>query len=131
MSIADFPDELAAVTFAGVNRRYDDIPKELKAEDLPAQWVEMPTAFVAPTELYGTFEEAGSRYVCMMFIAVATVAEGFPADQRAAVLTMAARVEAWAKTTPYATQITTSARIPVGSREYRGVGVQVTADAIE
>jgi hypothetical protein len=131
MTIRTFRNEIAAVEFAGVRRRYDDIPKELKAEDLPAQWVEMPSAAVGPQELFSTFEEGGSRYIISLFIAVARVMEGFPAEQVAATLAAAEEIEAWAKTTPYLTEITTSARIPVGSVEYRGVGARITADAAE
>jgi hypothetical protein len=129
MTIRTFRNEIAAVEFDSVRRRYDDIPKELKAEDLPAQWVEMPGATVGPQELFGTFEEGGSRYVVSLFIAVARVMEGFPSEQLEATLVAAEEVEAWAKTTPYLAEIVTSARIPVGAVEYRGVGARITADA--
>jgi hypothetical protein len=129
MSIHTFRDEIAAVEFDCVKRRYGDIPKELKAEDLPAQWVEMPAVTVGPQELFSTFDEGGSRYVVSLFIAVARVMEGFPAEQVEATLEAADEVEAWAKTTPYLAEIVTSARIPVGSVEYRGVGARITADA--
>jgi hypothetical protein len=131
MTILDFRNEIAAVEFASVRRRYDDIPKELKVEDLPAQWTEMPAATVGPAELFSTFEEGGSRYIVSLFIAVARVMEGFPAEQVQATLEAAEEVEAWAKTTPYLVEITTSARVPVGSVEYRGVGARITADAAE
>jgi hypothetical protein len=129
MTIHTFRDEIAAVEFDCVRRRYAGVPKELKAEDLPAQWVEMPAATVSPAELFGTFEEGGSRYIVSLFIAVARVMEGFPAEQVEATLEAADEVEAWAKTTPYLVEIVTSAKIPVGSVEYRGVGARITADA--
>jgi hypothetical protein len=131
MTIRTFTDEIAALEFDCVRRRYADIPKEIKSEDLPAQWTEMPAAVIDPAGLFGTFEEGGSRYVVSLFIAVAPVKEGFPADQRNATLEAAAEVEAWAKTTPYLTEIVTSARIPVGSVEYRGVGARITAEPAE
>ena len=127
-TIAAFTNALAAVTLSGVTTVYDDIPRELKASELPAQWVDMPAAVVSPDSTFSTFDESGVRHVATIAVAVADVSEGYPAAQRTAVLAMATTVEAWAITTPWQVEIFTAARIAVGSREYRGVLARVTAE---
>lgn len=129
-----FTDDLTAVVFAGVLTRFDDIPRELKASQLPAQFVDLPTISISPQETvsnYGSFSAAAGRYVVTLYIAVAEVTEGLPENQRTAILDMAEEVEAWAITTPWTVEIETKARIPVGSREYRGVVARVTADDMD
>lgn len=126
MSIADFANDLAAVHLPGVRTVYPDLPKELTDRELPASWVDMPSATVRPGDLYGTFAESGVSYSAQLFVAVAPVTEGLPGDQRAAMLTMAAGIEAWARETIYEVTIQTAPRLPVGSREYRGVVAAVT-----
>lgn len=130
MTIKTFADELAAVNFAGVTKRCAGIPKALFPADLPAQFADMPSALINPSEAignFGTFGAAAARYSGTILIAVAEVTEGFPDNQRTAVLDMAERVEAWAITTPYTTEITTALRIAVGAKEYRGVTARVNA----
>lgn len=126
-----FTDDLAAVVFTGVCRRFDDIPKQLMPSDLPAQFVDLPTVTISPQETvsnFGTFDASAGRYVATLYIAVSEVTEGLPADQREAILDMAVRVEEWAIRTPYTVTIETKQRIPVAAREYRGIVAQVTAD---
>jgi hypothetical protein len=126
MSIQTFTDELAAVVLPGVRTRYPDLPRELADRELPASWVDMPSATIRPGDPYGTFAESGVSYSAQLFVAVSPVTEGLPDDQRAAMLTMAAGIEAWVRETIYEVVIQTAPRIPVGSREYRGVVVAVT-----
>ena len=132
MSIKTFTNDLAAVELAGVVRRYDGIPKELRPGDLPAQWVQMPIAILAPEEGLGTFAESGVRYTVIFRVAVSEVTEGLPARQRDAVLDMAETFQNWARDTHYTVEtLDTEARIAVGSREYRGVTARITAWEME
>lgn len=131
MTVKDFTNDLAAVVLPGVRTVYPDIPKELYARELPAQWVDMPSINVNPEESGGTFEESGVRYTVRLFIAAFEVTEGLPAEHRDGMLDLAAAVELWAKGTPYIVEIATAARLPVGGREYRGVVATVTAIALQ
>lgn len=131
MTIREFADQLAALPFDCVRTRYDDIPKKLKREELPASWFEMPSALVGPDEQYATFGESGTRYSGVLFIAVAEKQEGFPADQRDAVLDAAEEIELWARQQYYRAEITTAATISVANVEYRGVGARITTPALE
>lgn len=125
MSILDFADELAAVELPGVRTVYPDLPRELHDSELPASWVDMPSATIRPGDIYGTFAESGVSYSAQLFVAVAPVTEGLPAAQRTAMLQMAEGMEQWARETIYEVTLQTAPRIPVGNREYRGVVAQV------
>lgn len=131
MSILDFADELAAVVLPNVRTIYADIPRELTDRELPASWVDMPSATIRPADLYGTFAESGVSYTAQLFVAVSPVTEGLPREQRAAMLQMAEGMEQWARETIYDVTLQTAPRIPVGSREYRGVVAQVTLRDLE
>ena len=128
MNIKTFTDALIAAEIDGVYDRLDYIPRELDPRRLPAQWVDMPAVNLVPEGAFGTFEESGAQYTTALFIAHSPVIEAFPAEQRAAVLELACAVEAWAAETTYTVQVTTGARIPVGSREYRGVVARISAN---
>lgn len=130
-TIKTFADELAAVVFHSVETRYPGIPKELYERELPAQWVDMPSAAIRVGDDFGTFDESGTSYTAQLFVAVSLVTEGLPEQQREAMLDMAEEVELWAKDTTYEVLITTAPRIPVGSREYRGVVAKVTRTNLE
>lgn len=131
MTIKEFADDLAAVRLQRVATRYPGIPKELYDHELPAQWVDMPAAVIRPEDDFGTFAESGVTYSAQLFVAVSPVTEGLPEEQREAMLKMAEDIEAWAKQSRYEVQITTAPRIPVGSREYRGVVAQVALTDLE
>lgn len=127
-TLKTFADELAAVSLTGVTTTIAGIPKELTAAQLPAKWADLPSATIEPElDTFGTLAAGAAAYTGTIYIAVAELAEGLPDAQRTAILDMAVRVEEWAIATPYAVTIETKARIPVGSREYRGVVAQVTA----
>lgn len=130
-TIREFADELAAVVFDSVETRCPGIPKELFERELPAQWVDMPSAAVRVADNFGTLNESGVSYSARLFVAVSLVTEGLPQEQREAMLTMAEEIELWAKETIYEVLITTAPRIPVGSLEYRGVVAQVTRTNLE
>lgn len=130
MTIREFADELAALPFDCVVSRFDDIPKALRKDQLPASWFEMPSAVVDLTEPYATFALSGAGYSGLLFIAVAEKQEGFPAHQRDAVLTAAEEIEVWARTRHYRAEITTAATLSVANVEYRGVGARITAPAL-
>lgn len=130
MNIKDFADELAAVTFAGVCRKFTGIPKQLRPGDLPAQFVDMPTALINPSEAvnaFGTFDAAAARYSAALYIAVSLFDEGLPDDQREAMLDMAVRVEEWAIRTVFVTELRTDQQIVVAGIPYRGVIARVQA----
>jgi len=127
-TIKTFADELAAVVFTGVTKRYAGIPKVLADSELPAQWVMLPRAVITPENAVSTFEQSAARYTCTIFIAIGKYDEAMPTAQRTAVLDMAVRVEEWAIRTPYTVTIETMAPIAVAARQYRGVVAQVEAD---
>lgn len=134
MNIKTFADELAAVTFTGVVKRYNDIPDSLREADLPAQITMMPTAAISPQETvwqFGTFDAQAAVYTTEMYFPVAAVSQGFPDRQRDAVLDMAAEIEEWAIQTPWQVTMDTTQRLKVGSQEYRGVLVSVTSVDME
>lgn len=131
MTLTEFADLLAGVTLAGVTTQYDGIPRELTAAQLPAQWADMPGASISPDDPYSTYSRAATTFTGVLYVAVAQVTEGLPDAQRAAVLTMADAVQAWAETSPYAVEIETTRRIPVAAVEYRGVIATVTAPDME
>lgn len=128
-TIGEFFSALAAVEFAGVETNYSDIPKErARTDDLPAKWVGMPQAVIDPQQMFSTFSEAAALHTLSIYIAVAEMKEGFPADDQTAVLEMADTVEQWAKTTPYTVRALTEPRIALGGKEYRGVTAVVSSN---
>lgn len=133
MSIGAFADALAAVTIAGVTTRIAGIPKTLAAEQLPAQWVDMPSALINPAEGMSTLYRSAAVYTATLYIAVEPVAKegGLPDSQRTKMLAIADAVEEWAEATPYIVEIALTPRIPVAAVEYRGITARVTADDME
>lgn len=133
MTIKAFADTLAAVTLTGVKKKFAGIPKKLASTDLPAQWVDMPSAVINPGGEFSTLSSSAAAYSATLYIAVSPVAAegGLPDAQRTAMLNIANVVEAWAETTPYQVEIQMTPRIPVANIEYRGVTVRVTADDME
>ena len=121
MTITEFADDLAAVVLASVETPFDGIPRELLPAQLPAQWVDLPSAVIDPPGAFGSFTESAATYTGTLYVAVCEVSVGLPDDQRAAILEVADEVEAWAVASPYRVEITTARRIPVGNKEYRGV----------
>lgn len=133
-TIKTFADELAAVTFTGVVKRFDGAPKVIYPHELPAKWVEMPSAMIEPSAAegsFGTFAASAARYTTFMFVAVCELSEGLPDDQREAVLDMAERIEAWAILTEKTVEMATQPKIKVAAREYRGITCRVTAPDME
>lgn len=129
MNIKDFADALADVEIPGVYERLQGVPRELDPRRLPSQWVDMPVAEINGALQMSTFDESSAQYIATIYIADSAILEGgLPDDQRERVLDLAAAVEQWAKETTYAVLLTTGARIPVGTREYRGVVARVTAN---
>lgn len=126
MTIAQFIDDLTALTFPSVATRYTDLPRELREVDLPASWVDMPSCTITTTGPFATFPESGVVYSAQLFVAVASVTEGYPAAQQAAVLAVADEIAEWAVTSDYNVTVQTAPRLAVGSREYRGVVVLIT-----
>lgn len=131
MTIQEFADELAGVEFDCVRRRYDDLPKLLRNDDLPASWFEMPSAVIGREVEFATFAGNGVRYTGYLFIAVAALTEGFPANQRAAVLGAASEVEEWVRQRYYEAELTTATTLKVGNVEYRGVAARITTAGME
>jgi hypothetical protein len=128
-TIKQFADELTAVSFSGVITRFTDIPKALTPGQLPASWVDMPASVLEGASPFSSFSEHGAQHTAAIYIAVAEKVEGYPAEQRTDVLTMAATVEEWARTTDYRQiRLFTGSNITCGMKEYRGVIAQVTAD---
>lgn len=127
MTLTEFADLLAGVMFDGVVTQFDGIPRELTTAMLPAQWADLPSATIAPENAYGSFNQAAALFTGTLYVAVAEVTEGLPDAQRTAVLGMADAVQAWAEASPYVVEITTTRRIPVAAKEYRGVIAAVTA----
>ncbi len=130
MDIKDFADELADISIAGVTTVLGGVPNELKPAELPAQWVDMPSAIVEPGNQYSTFTASGARYTAVLRIAVAQVGIGLPDEHRDDVLEMAAEVIKWAAGTPYSAEVLTAPRIPVGNQEYRGVTARIIAEEV-
>jgi hypothetical protein len=128
-TIKEFADELTAVAFSGVTTRFTDIPAALTPGQLPASWVDMPQALLGYEEVFSTVTEHGAQHTAAIFVAVAEKKEGLPSAQRTDVLTMAATVEEWARTTDYRSiRLFTGNNITCGAKEYRGVIAQITAD---
>lgn len=130
MTIREFADMMAGLEFECVTTRLDYIPKELRRRELPVSWYELPSVTVTPGGEYSTFCASDAQIVGMLYIAVDEKSEGFPADQRNAVLDMADEVMEWATKQPYQVEIITAATISVGAVEYRGVGARITASLI-
>lgn len=130
MNIREFADMMAGLEFECVTTRLDYIPKELRRRELPVSWYELPSVTVSPGGEFSTFCASDAQIVGMLYIAVDEKAEGFPADQRNAVLDAADEVMEWATKQPYQVEITTAATISVGAVEYRGVGARITASLI-
>jgi len=130
VNIREFADMMAGLEFECVTTRLDYIPKELRRRELPVSWYELPSVTVSPGGEFSTFCASDAQIVGMLYIAVDEKAEGFPADQRNAVLDAADEVMEWATKQPYQVEIITAATISVGAVEYRGVGARITASLI-
>jgi len=130
VNIREFADMMAGLEFECVTTRLDYIPKDMRRRELPVSWYELPSVTVSPGGEFSTFCASNAQIVGMLYIAVDEKSEGFPADQRNAVLDAADEVMEWATKQPYQVEIITAATISVGAVEYRGVGARITASLI-